>query len=99
MYDEVFSSPWDSRLPEKLMFDGIPQDVASKFSDTSCLGITKALSEYIDGLCIGSERISNELTDVFTSASCPKLSFIPEESQAKELSAFFDKIIDESILA
>jgi hypothetical protein len=48
---------------------------------------------------VGSESISNELSEIFTAANCPKLSYIPEENQAKELSAFFDKIIDESVLA
>jgi starch synthase len=99
MYNEVFTSPWDTRLPEKLIFDGIPKDVATKFSDTSCMGITKALTEYVDGLCVGSESISTELSDIFNSANCPKLNYIPEENQAKELSTFFDKIIDESVLA
>lgn len=99
MYDDVFTAPWDNRLPEKLLFDGIPQDVAAKFSDTSCLGITKALTEFIDGLCVGSETISNELSAIFNSANCPKLNYVPEENQAKELSVFFDKIIDKSVLA
>ncbi|MFM7662875.1 MAG: glycogen/starch synthase [Bacteroidota bacterium] len=98
IFDQVFTTPWDKRLPEKLLFDGIPSNVASKFSDTSCVGITKALAKYIDGLCIGSESIPAELLDVFNNSKCPKLGYIAEENQAKELSAFFDKIIDESVL-
>lgn len=98
MYNDTFDTPWDSRLPEKLIFDGIPEEVAAKFSDTSCLGITKALMSFVDGINISEEHISKELESVFNDATCRKLSFVAEENQAKELSAFFDKIIDESVL-
>jgi hypothetical protein len=39
------------------------------------------------------------MKSIFDEASCLKLDYVPEENQAKELSAFFDKIIDESVLA
>jgi starch synthase len=99
IYDDMFDATWDSRLPEKLIFDGIPNEVANSFAETSCVGITKALSQYVDGISIGSEHISDDLKAVFDSASCPKIEYIAEENQAKELSAFFDKIIDASVLA
>jgi starch synthase len=98
IYNDKFDSPWDSRLPEKLIFDGIPNDVANSFSETSCVGVTKALSKYVDGISLGSESISVELKEIFDAATCPKIEYVTEENQAKELSAFFDKIIDTPVL-
>jgi len=98
IYNDMFDTPWDSRLSEKLIFDGIPTEVANSFSETSCVGITSALSKYVDGISIGSEVISNELKSIFDAATCPKIEYVAEENQAKELSAFFDKIIDAPVL-
>jgi starch synthase len=99
IYEDSFDAPWDSRLPEKLMFDGVSKEVAETFTDTSCVGITRSIAQYVDGINVGTEAISTEMQTVFDTATCPKLAYVPEENQAKELSAFFDKIIDESVLA
>jgi starch synthase len=99
IYEDTFDAPWDSRLPEKLMFDGISKEIANKFSDTSCTGLTRSITQYVDGINVGTEAISPEMKSIFDEASCLKLDYVPEENQAKELSAFFDKIIDESVLA
>jgi len=99
IYEDTFDAPWDSRLPEKLMFDGISKEIANKFSDTSCTGLTRSITQYVDGINVGTEAISPEMKNIFDEATCLKLDYVPEENQAKELSAFFDKIIDESDLA
>jgi starch synthase len=97
LYNESFNKNWDSRFAEKLKFDGFDEEVTGCFSDTSCEGITKAVIGFSDGVNVASENLSPELRTIFEESSCLKQDFVPEEQQAKIMSDFFNKVIEESV--
>lgn len=97
LYNDTFNKNWDSRFAEKLKFDGFDDDVTSCFQDTSCEGITKAVIGFSDGVNIASEDLNPELKSIFDEATCLKQDFVPEEQQAKVLSDFFNKVIEETV--
>ncbi|MFM7682195.1 MAG: glycogen/starch synthase [Bacteroidota bacterium] len=100
LYNDAFDVSWDKRFAEKLKFDGFPDEVAKKFEDTSFLNVTKSFIDYCDGLSIAVDNINPDLRAIFDSAvHCHKLDYVQEENQAKEFSVFFDKVVDESVLA
>jgi hypothetical protein len=41
----------------------------------------------------------HNLKAIFDESSTHKLEYVAEENQGKELSAFFDKVMEESVLA
>ena len=99
LYNERFNDNWDSRFFEKLKFDGFPKAMVEKAKDTDFLSITKLIVEHCDGLTIAEPNLSQDLMDIFDQAACHKMEYMDEEKQAKSFSAFFDKVIDESVLA
>jgi starch synthase len=98
-YNDAFTTPWNERFYEKLKHDNMPNEVVEKLKDTSFLNITKVITENCDGVNIAVENLSPDLQAIFDAAECMKLDYISEEHQAKELSAFFDKVIEANVLA
>ena len=99
LYNDSFDTNWDKRFAEKLKFEGFESDILDGITDTSCLGITKLISSHVDGLIMASETVSSELQQIYDSATCHKLPYEGEEKNAKTLSEFFDKVIEDSVLA
>lgn len=98
-YNETFDTPWDVRFSEKLKHDNMPAAIVEQLKDTSFLNITKVIAENCDGVNIAVDNLSPELRAIFDQVECLKQEYISEEHQGKELSAFFDKVIEASILA
>jgi starch synthase len=93
-YNDKFDAPWDKRFSEKLLFEGFPQDIADKFKDSSFLNVSKIITDHCDGVTIAIESLHSDLKDIYDTSECHKMAFTNEENQAKELSLFFDKVIE-----
>lgn len=100
LYDqsEGFSSNWSDRFCEKLKFAGFEGDISEELKACSLEEISKTAVKYSDGVVQLSETIPAGLQTVFDEATCLKLNYLPEEHQAKGLSEFFDKVIEEVAL-
>jgi starch synthase len=98
MYNDCFESPWDTRFHEKLAFDGFDSETTGLFADSSCENIIRMLTRFTDGLNIASEHLSDSMKSIYEDAKCLKQDYVPEEFQAKVLSAFFDRVIEEPVL-
>ena len=98
MYNTGFNNNWDARFSEKLKFDGFSEEVASEFADPNYENISKAIVKYVDGLSVGSEELDANLRAIFDAADCPKLDYVAEEHQTKEIASFIDKIIEEEVV-
>ncbi len=98
LYNDRFEGEWDPRFADKLKFDGFDEEVTSKFTDTSYTGIMKVVSQYSDGLVVGSEQLDADLRAIFDEQSGPKLDYVSEEIRTKEMSAFFDRVIEEPVV-
>ena len=98
MYNTGFNNNWDARFSEKLKFDGFSDEVVSQFTEPSYENISKSVVKYVDGLSVGSEELDANLRSIFDGADCPKLDYVAEENQTKEISAFLDKIIEEEVV-
>jgi starch synthase len=92
LYNDAFETPWDTRYPEKLKFDGFEADVTDQLEDTSHTNITRV------AVNVSSEGLSDELRRIFEEAACLKQDYVPEENQTKVMSDFFNKVIEETIL-
>lgn len=98
LYDDAFNPSWDSRLVDKLSFDGFDKDVTDQLIDTSHTNITRVAIKYCDGVNVASESLSDDLRQVYNEATCLKQDYVAEEQQAKVMSDFFDKVLEESVV-
>ncbi len=98
LYDNGFSSNWDERFADKLKFDGFDKEITNSLSEPSYENVTRAALKYADGVTIGSEVLDEVSLSLFEEATCLKQTFLPEESQTKAMSEFFDKVIEEEVL-
>lgn len=98
MYNNEFNKNWDSRLAEKLKFDGVDKETLSNFSSTDFHSVTENMLKYVDGVNIASEELNPELRNIYDGLACSKQDFVPEEHQNKILSEFFDKVIEEVLI-
>ena len=99
LYNDDFKATWDKRFHEKLAFEGFPKEICNKLLDPTHENIMKVFAEYADGINIACENLAPNLKAIFDETNSLKLDYIPEENQGKELSAFFDKVMEESVLA
>ena len=99
LFNDSFDVPWDARFAEKLQMDGFSKAIAQKFVDTSFENITKVFIENSDGVSISAETLDAPLQDIYDAYSGHKLDYTVEENQSKAFSEFFDKVIDEPVLA
>lgn len=98
LYDNGFTSNWDSRFAAKLKFDGFDKEIIASLADPSYENVTRAALKYADGLVIGSEVLDEVSLALFEEATCLKQTFISEETQTKVMSEFFDKVIEDEVL-
>ncbi len=98
IYNETFNKNWDARFADKLKFDGFDDEIVEKLKDTSIENITRVMTQYSDGINVGSDDLKPELRAIFEEATCLKQDFVPEENQNKVMSEFFDKVIEEEVL-
>jgi starch synthase len=98
LYDNGFSSNWDERFADKLKFDGFDKEITNSLADSSYENVTRVALKYADGVTIGSEALDQVSMSLFEEATCLKQTFLPEETQTKVMSEFFDKVIEEEVL-
>lgn len=98
IYDLAFNENFDEKLEQKLIFDGIEEEVAREVKVASFENVLKLAVKYSDGITVMSENISDVCRKVFEEAACPKMDYVAEEHQTKQLSEFFDKVITEEAL-
>lgn len=98
LYDNGFKTSWDPRFADKLKFDGFDKEVTADLADPSYENVTKTVLRYSDGVTVGSEHLDDISRKLFEEATCLKQDYLPEESQTKAMSEFFDKVIEEEVL-
>jgi len=98
MYNTEFNKNWDTRLSEKLKFDGVDKDTAASFEQTDMYSVTENMLKHVDGVNIASETIDPKLMEIYNGLTCLKQDYVAEEHQNKIMSEFFDKVIEEVLI-
>jgi starch synthase len=98
LFNEGFDQPLDTRFHEKLKFDGFPKAVLEKSKETDFISFTKLILEHCDGVTVAEPNLDPALRTIFDEASILKQDYINEEHEAKSFSAFFDRVLDASVV-
>lgn len=99
VYNNRFEKDWDADFSKKLKFDGFSDDVCKDFEDSSFLNVSRQIMKNADALNISSEELDEDLAKLVEEQNIPVQEYVAEENQTKVMSEFFDKIIEEEILA
>jgi starch synthase len=98
LYNCSFDNLWNENFVEKLKFDGISNETIDCLKGGSHECLIKTAMKYADGVVISPENTCEQTKSMFDALSCHKLEFNPEEQQAKILSEFIDKVVEEEVL-
>jgi len=98
LFNEGFDQPLDPRFHEKLKFDGFPKAVIEKSKETDFISFTKLILEHCDGVTVAEPNLDPALRAIFDEATILKQDYINEEHEAKSFSAFFDRVLDSSVV-
>jgi starch synthase len=98
LFNEGFEQPLDARFHEKLKFDGFPKAVLEKSKETDFISFSKLILEHCDGVTVAEPKLDPALRAIFDEASILKQDYINEEHEAKAFSAFFDRVLDSSVV-
>jgi starch synthase len=98
LFNEGFDQPLDPRFHEKLKFDGFPKAVLEKSKETDFISFTKLILEHCDGVTVAEPNLDPALRAIFDEANILKQDYINEEHEAKAFSAFFDRVLDASVV-
>ncbi len=97
VYDKAFNKNLDSRLDEKLKFDGLNEADYEGLNDGDFVSLNKLAMSLADGVIQGSEEIDEELIKHMDSLTIPTLEYYPEESCVKPVDEFYDQVIGELV--
>ena len=100
VYNEGFEGSLDSRMAEKLKFDGFEDADLETIADPTADNLNKMGVEWADAIIKGSENISSEVEDYITSSGKPSLDWQNEETMVAAYNEFYDQVMEEnSVLA
>lgn len=98
LYKSEFNKNWDNQFEEKLNFEGFENKIVEAIKDGSFNSLNTTAMEYADGIVMGSEVIDETLQAAFDASEKFKIDFEDGGVQPKDLSEFFDKVIDEEAM-
>ncbi|TNE55398.1 MAG: glycogen synthase [Bacteroidetes bacterium] len=98
LYDEEINNNWDERFVEKLKFEGFDKKVLAELEGANYEKVMRSVFKCTDGLAQGVKEMNPTLQALYDEASCLKQDFVEEEFQAKTMSEFFDRVIEEEVL-
>jgi starch synthase len=93
IYDNEFDNSLNSRLKEKLLWDGLNESDLDVVSEPNYINFVKLAINFSDGVIFGSEKINSELENYVSGLPVPRLEYKSEEEYIDAYSEFFDKIL------
>lgn len=94
VYNQSFKGELSKDLPEKLLFDKIPEEAIEVLKSPCCENLVKIAIQNSDGVVFASETLPKDLTDFIKSTGKPFLPFPSKENYAKSYLDFYkNKIV------
>jgi starch synthase len=98
LYNEDVNKNWDKNFVEKLKFEGFNEAVIGNIKAGDHVSLLNEAVRWSDGVVVGSDELSENLASIVSDTGKQILEFSEIEAQAKLLSDFYDKVIEEEVL-
>jgi len=95
LYNNGFSEKLSKNFANKILFEGIENSDIKILKEPLHNNLIKLAVQYSDGVILGSENISKDITDYIHKSKIPYLNYQSSELYIEEYSTFYDKILGE----
>ena len=93
IYNESFGGTLDTKMIDKVRFDGIEEDQIAALASPSFVNIMKTAIAASDGVVIASEEVPEEITSFIEEKNKEKLAFVNREEFESAYLSFYDSIL------
>lgn len=89
LFDNSFEGELNSKIAEKLAFDGINGEVSELLSKPDFEAVTKSALKYADAAVKGEEIIPEAITNFIHEANIPLMEYCPAEGMSEAYELFY----------
>ncbi len=94
MYDDEFSTPFNSDFKEKVLVDGIKAEDVAALENANYLSLNKFAIDYSDAIVMGNEKVNEELKSYALASGKPFLEYKNREEYVDAYSQFYDELLE-----
>ena len=94
LYKNEFDQTLNDKMMKKIMFDEIDKGKVEVLKKATYENLMKVAIDFSDGLIIGSENISDEISKLFETIQKPNLEYHPMDSFSDHYLEFYEKFLD-----
>ena len=94
VFDEGFDGTLNGSLHEKIAFDGIEASAVSNIELPTFEALNKLAMEHSDAVVAGSETLTPETQEAFSSLDVPTLNYVDADLGAADMATFYDTILE-----
>jgi len=94
VFDEGFDGTLNGSLHEKIAFDGIEASAVSSIELPTFEALNKLAMQHSDAVVAGSETLTPETQEAFSSLDVPTLSYVDADLGAADMATFYDTILE-----
>ncbi|MFK6999365.1 glycogen/starch synthase [Flavobacterium oreochromis] len=89
IFKEGYEGILDAQISKKVQFDGVPQEAIQELDNPTYESLMMAAINHSDGVVMGSEEISPNLTKFIEASKKPFLPFAPKDVFAEAYTEFY----------
>jgi len=93
VYGQSFDGALDVEMKNKIIFDGISEEVISDLETPNYENLIKTSIRHSDAVIIATENLSPSLTKFIESSEKPFLPFAPKDAFAEAYTTFYKKML------
>ena len=94
LYKNEFDQALSDKMMKKIMFDEIDKGKVEVLKKATYENLMKVAIDFSDGLIIGSENISKEISNYLKQSKKPSLEYHPMDSFSDHYLEFYEKFLD-----
>ncbi|MDZ4823059.1 MAG: glycogen/starch synthase [Flavobacteriales bacterium] len=99
LYDDSFEGSLNTKLSDKIAFDGIDKKFMGNISNPSYVNLCKLGLEYSDAVILGSENVNSKVEQYASQLDVPLLRQYEEEDYLTAVDEFYDyAVLGKSVL-
>lgn len=95
VYDKEFDKPLNSRLKDKLQWEGLDKSELDVITDPTYENFLKLAINFSDGVIEGSEKVNDEVVKYVKENDVPLLGYQTPETYIEAYNDFYSKILNE----
>jgi starch synthase len=99
IYDEGYEGSLDSRMSEKITFDGIAADKVETIKDPTFDNMNAIAIENADAIITASDELNKETLAKINAAGVPVLPFPGVEGYLADINSFYDEVLEGKVEA